>query len=175
MQRYSIRDIKNAILAHNGRNIEARRFFNMLVGGARVTRMGAFRSHAIKRRGKVERLVTKTDYGKTEYIYYQKLLQNIHIPDIDIKDLFDNYKKQLEETDETLNEKFYNEVVNIILEFKFPKKSQNKKSVLKKELLQLLQHKLQEKIHDTSTTKAITKHLELINSPECLVDTQKQN
>ena len=172
MQRYSIRDIKNAILAHNGRNIEARRFFNMLVGGVRAIQVhgkGKRSRLGLGKKGhfasKVPKLFIKPDYGKKEYIYYQKLLQNIHIPDFNIQNLFEYYTQQLKKTNKTFTENFDDEIVNIILKFKFKKKSKHKKSKLKKELLQFLQDKLKKKIDDKSTKKAEKKHLELINSP----------
>ena len=41
MKRYTINDIKNVILSQSNRNVEARRFVNMLIGGTRKqTNMG---------------------------------------------------------------------------------------------------------------------------------------
>lgn len=92
MDRFSIQDIKRAILAQDGRNIEARRFVNMLIGG-------------------------KKDFGIREQIKLGCLF-GIKTPDtrMKIQQWFKRYQEQDVQPDE-LCSWFYDELTQILLEY----------------------------------------------------------
>jgi hypothetical protein len=91
MDRFSIQDIKRVILAQDGRNVEARRFVNMLIGG------------------------TKKDFGRTEQIRLGCCFDTKN-PDVK-KQTRSWFEKYQENEPPELCSWFYEELAKILLQF----------------------------------------------------------
>ena len=142
MNRFSIQDIKRAILAQDGRNVEARRFVNMLIGG-----------------GKKE-----TKFGGTEHTLLNNIL-NPHPKDKTIKDAIRTCLKEYQTRFENVSdvcETFYEELAGILIKiYKIDVPNET-------HCQERLAEHIQEHITTLSTklTKPQLKQLEVVRCPD---------